>query len=443
MNKETILVIDDEDQLRQLLSRIIRLEGYTVLEAPSIKQAWQIMEKTVPDIILCDVKLPDGNGVEFVPQLKKKYAGTEIILLTAYGNIPDGIQAMKTGALDYIVKGNDNDKIIPLLQKAAEKIQLQKKITQLQAKVGKQYDFDSIIGQSNLIQKAKSLAVKVAPTDTTVLLLGETGTGKEVFAQAIHNASKRKDNSFVAINCSAFPQDLLESELFGHKAGSFTGATKEKKGLLEEAQGGTVFLDEIAEMPLDLQSKLLRVLETHEFYKVGDSQPTKVDIRIIAATNKQLEEEVKKNNFRNDLLYRINIFTIDLPPLRDRKEDIGALASFYLNQFAAKTGKKINPLSKDFIKRLESYYWKGNIRELKNSIERAVILTDTNELNEENISKEETGSYTGSFELAAVEKFHIKKILQHCNGNKTEAARLLGIGLTTLYRKIEEYGLGG
>ena len=441
MNKETILVIDDEDQLRQLLSRIIRLEGFTVLEAPTLKQAWTIIEKSEPDIILCDVKLPDGNGVDFVPELKKKHASIEIILLTAYGNIPDGIQAMKNGAMDYIVKGNDNDKIIPLLQRAAEKIQLRKKISQLQAKVGKQYDFDSIIGQSNLIQKAKSLAAKVAPTDTTVLLLGETGTGKEVFAQAIHNASKRNTHPFVAINCSAFPHELLESELFGHKAGSFTGATKDKKGLLEEAQGGTVFLDEIGDMPMDLQTKLLRVLETREFYKVGDSQPTKVDVRIITATNRNLEEEVKKNNFRNDLFYRINIFTIDLPPLRERKEDIAALATFYTKQFAEKTGKKINSLSSALLKKLEKQYWKGNIRELKNSIERAVILTDTNELKEDDISNEESTGSVESFELAAVEKFHIQKILKHTGGNKTESARLLGIGLTTLYRKIEEYGL--
>jgi len=441
MNKETILVIDDEDQLRQLLSRIIRLEGFTVLEAPTLKQAWTIIEKSEPDIILCDVKLPDGNGVDFVPELKKKHAAIEIILLTAYGNIPDGIQAMKNGAMDYIVKGNDNDKIIPLLQRAAEKIQLRKKITQLQAKVGKQYDFDSIIGQSTLIQKAKSLAAKVAPTDTTVLLLGETGTGKEVFAQAIHNASKRNTHPFVAINCSAFPHELLESELFGHKAGSFTGATKEKKGLLEEAQGGTVFLDEIGDMPMDLQTKLLRVLETREFYKVGDSQPTKVDVRIITATNRNLEEEVKKNNFRNDLFYRINIFTIDLPPLRERKEDIAALATFYTKQFAEKTGKKINSLSPALLKKLEKQYWKGNIRELKNSIERAVILTDTNELKEDDISNEVSTGSVESFELASVEKFHIQKILKHTGGNKTETSRLLGIGLTTLYRKIEEYGL--
>lgn len=441
MNKETILVIDDEDQLRQLLSRIIRLEGFTVLEAPTLKQAWTIIGKSEPDIILCDVKLPDGNGVDFVPELKKKHTAIEIILLTAYGNIPDGIQAMKNGAIDYIVKGNDNDKIIPLLQRAAEKIQLRKKISQLQAKVGKQYDFDSIIGQSTLIQKAKSLAAKVAPTDTTVLLLGETGTGKEVFAQAIHNASKRNTHPFVAINCSAFPHELLESELFGHKAGSFTGATKEKKGLLEEAQSGTVFLDEIGDMPMDLQTKLLRVLETREFYKVGDSQPTKVDVRIITATNKNLEEEVKKNTFRNDLFYRINIFTIDLPPLRERKEDIAALAAFYKKQFAEKTGKKINNLSPAFLKKLEKQYWKGNIRELKNSIERAVILTDTNELTEDDINNEESTGSVESFELAAVEKFHIQKILKHTGGNKTESARLLGIGLTTLYRKIEEYGL--
>ena len=323
------------------MARLLKLEGYTVIEAGSLKAAWKAIDADEPDIILCDVKLPDGNGVDFIKEVKQKHPLTEIILLTAYGNIPDGIQAMKNGAFDYITKGDDNNKIIPLLSKALEKVQLQKRVQELENLVGKKYSFDSIIGQSASIRATIQLAQKVAPTDASVLLLGETGTGKEVFAQAIHNASPRAGKSFVALNCSAFTKDLLESELFGHKAGAFTGAVKDKKGLMEEASGGTLFLDEIGEMPADLQSKLLRVLETGEFIKVGDTKTIKVNVRIIAATNKNLQEEVKQGHFREDLFYRLNVFTIELPPLRERKEDIVLLAEYYTKFFANKTNRKI------------------------------------------------------------------------------------------------------
>lgn len=257
-----ILIIDDEEKLRSLLSRIISLEGFTVLQAGNIRAGIKILEKERPDIILCDVKLPDGNGVDLVAELKPRFPEVEIILLTAYGNIGDGVRSMKNGAFDYLTKGDNNDKIIPLLGRAIEKITLQRRVSQLEQQVGKRYSFDSILGQSRQIQEAISLARKVAPTGASVLLLGETGTGKEVFAQAIHHNSKRAGHPFMALNCSAFGQELLESELFGHKAGAFTGALKDKKGLIEEASGGTLFLDEIGEMHFDLQAKLLRVLET-------------------------------------------------------------------------------------------------------------------------------------------------------------------------------------
>src|SRR5215831_12855245 len=288
MDKEKILIIDDEDQLRSLLKRIITLEGFTVAEASSLHVAEKFLERDHADVILCDVKLPDGSGVNFVKEIKAKFPFTEIILLTAYATVHDGVQAMKNGAFDYIMKGDDNDKVIPLLHKAIEKVQLQKRIKQLEQQIGMQYGFENILGTSPSIKSAIALAKKVAPTDTTVLLLGETGTGKEIFAQAIHNESKRSGKAFLALNCSAFTKELLESEIFGHKAGAFTGATKDKKGLIEEANSGTLFLDEIGEMHIDLQSKLLRVLETNEFIKVGDTKPTRVDVRIIAATNRDL-----------------------------------------------------------------------------------------------------------------------------------------------------------
>jgi len=443
MSKQ-VLIIDDEEKLRSLLQRIVSLEGFEVLTADTLHAAEKLLDKQPVNVVLCDVKLPDGNGVDFVATLKKKHPLTEIILLTAYGNIPDGIQAMKNGAFDYLVKGDDNDKLIPLLYRALEKSDLQLRVQQLEAQVGKKYSFDSIIGHSPVIEEAKRLAGKVAPTDATVLLLGETGVGKEVFAQAIHSASNRSSKPFVALNCSAFSATLLESELFGHKAGSFTGATKDKKGLMEEADKGTIFLDEIGEMQPDLQAKLLRVLETGEFIKVGDTKPVKVNVRIIAATNRALTEEIKAGHFREDLYYRLNVFAIALPALRERKEDIVLLAKYYMKSFAEKTNTKVNSMSKAFIDRLQQHAWKGNIRELKNVMERAVILADGNELDIYNLPfdmQDDLTPDTEQLDLASVEKQHIRKVLQHTKGNKTEAARLMNIGLTTLYRKLEEYGL--
>lgn len=440
----TVLIIDDEEKLRTLLARLLKLEGYTVVEAGTLKAANKIIEIEEPDVILCDVKLPDGNGVNFITEIKKKHTRLEIILLTAYGNISDGIQAMKNGAFDYITKGDDNNKVIPLLSKAMEKVQLQRRVEQLENLVGKKYNFESIIGTSKSVKDAIELAKKVAPTDTTVLLLGETGTGKEVFAQAIHNASARSTKAFIALNCGAFIKELLESELFGHKAGAFTGAVKDKKGLIEEANGGTLFLDEIGEMPIDLQSKLLRVLETGEFIKVGDTKPVKVNVRIIAATNKILQREVNDGRFREDLYYRLNVFTIELPSLRERKEDISLLADYYTKFFAAKSNRKIKCITKDALEVLETHLWKGNIRELKNIIERAVILEPTDHLTTGSLPYEiqiQKDAVTNTFDLSVMEKQHIQKVLSFAKGNKTEAARLLNIGLTTLYRKLEEYNI--
>jgi len=441
-----ILLIDDEEKLRLLLKRIISLEGFTIFEAANLKAANKILEKENINVVLCDVKLPDGNGVDFTQQAKAKFPLVEIILLTAYGNIADGVQAIKNGAFDYIIKGDDNDKIIPLLNRAMEKLQLQKRIAVLEKQVSRRYGFENILGESPLIKEAIGLAKKVAPSDATVLLLGETGTGKEVFAQSIHTASKRNGKSFLALNCSAFSKELLESEIFGHKAGAFTGANKDKKGLIEEADDGTFFLDEIGEMHIELQSKLLRVLETNEFIKVGDTKSTKVDVRIIAATNRDLQHEVNEGKFREDLFYRLNVFTIQLPSLRERKKDIPLLADHFMKMFAQKINHPIESMSKEFLEHLQQHEWKGNIRELKNVIERAVILADDIQLTLSNLPIElQTTNYRpqtlSAFDLASVEKLHIQRVLNHTKGNKTEAAKLLNIGLTTLYRKIEEYGI--
>jgi len=439
-----ILIIDDEEKIRTLLTKIISLEGFDVVQAADFKSAFKKLEHSEIDVVICDVKLPDGNGVEFSQKIKVKYPLVEIILLTAYGNISDGVQAIKNGAFDYITKGDDNNRIIPLLYRAVEKVELAKRVQTLQKQLGIKHSFESIIGKSKIIQNAIDLAKKVAVTDTTVLLTGETGTGKEVFAQAIHQASNRCSKNFVAINCSAFSKDLLENEMFGHKVGAFTGATKDQIGFFEEANNGTIFLDEIGEMALDLQVKLLRVIETGEFIKVGDVKPTKVNVRIIAATNRDLKEEIANGNFRQDLFYRLSVFQIQLPSLRERIIDIELLANHFISYFTAKTNKKINSVSLDFFESLKHHSWNGNIRELKNIIERSVILSNNeeitvNELPFEILNHHNSTKQLSAFDLASAEKLHILKVLNYTNGNKAETSRLLNIALTTLYRKLEEF----
>lgn len=442
-----ILIIDDEEKLRGLLARIIKAENFDVLEAGDLKSGLKKVEQNAIDVVLCDVKLPDGSGVDFVPQLKKADPLVEVILLTAYGNIADGVQAMKNGAFDYIVKGDDNDKIIPLLYKALEKVELQKKVQQLEQRIGAQFSFESIIGKSKALEQVIDLAKKVAQTDSTVLLTGETGTGKEVFAQAIHENSKRVGKSFVALNCSTFGKEILESELFGHKQGAFTGALKDKKGFIEEANGGTLFLDEIGEMPLELQAKLLRVLETNEYIPLGDTTPRKSNFRLIAATNRDLKQESEAHHFRSDLYFRLNIFEIHLPPLRERVKDIAVLTAFFVAHFAEKTNKKKLLIGGDFIQKLEEYQWPGNIRELKNVIERSVILVNGDTLTQDVLpyeiqhQQEHSNKSTSALAMQTIEKGHIQKVLAYTKGNKAEAARLLEIGIATLYRKLDEYNI--
>ena len=442
-----ILIIDDEEKIRTLLGRIIELEGFVVLQASDCKSALKKTGQEEIDVVLCDVKLPDGNGVELTKKIKEQYPLCEIILLTAYGNITDGVQAIKNGAFDYITKGDDNNKIIPLLYRAVEKAALAKRVQQLENQLTNKYSFDSIIGRSKSILAAVDMAKKVAATDATVLITGETGTGKEVFAQAIHQAGKRRIKNFVAINCAAVSKDLLESEMFGHKAGAFTGALKDTKGFMEEANDGTVFLDEIGEMSLDLQAKLLRVLETGELMKVGESKALKVNVRVIAATNRDLQKEIEAGHFRQDLFYRIAVFQIALPALRERVADIEELANHFAKIAANKTNKKVKLLSKEVTEILKQHHWNGNIRELKNMMERAVILMSGEELVIENLPFELQQNVTGkkllsAFDLASAEKIHIQKVLNYTNGNKTETARLLNIALTTLYRKLEDYKIG-
>lgn len=442
-----ILIIDDEVQIRTLLTRMMELEGYDVCQAGDCRAALKQLELQNPDVVLCDVFLPDGNGVDLVLAIKKAAPNVEVILLTAHGNIPDGVQVIKNGAFDYITKGDDNNKIIPLISRAVEKARMNVRLEKLEKKVGQTYSFDSILGESKVLKDAVSLAQKVSGTDVPVLLTGETGTGKEVFAQAIHYSSKRARQNFVAVNCSSFSKELLESEMFGHKAGSFTGALKDKKGLFEEANNGTIFLDEIGEMAFELQAKLLRILETGEYIKIGDTKPTRVNVRIIAATNRNLSQEIVAGRFREDLFYRLSVFQIHLPPLRERAGDIRLLAKAFIKSFAEQLARPVVEIAPAFLEALDSQPWKGNIRELRNVIERSMIVCESGYLDIADLPfdiqnahyEHSNDSSPGSFELSAMERRHIARVLEYTKGNKTEAARLLKIGLTTLYRKIEEY----
>ena len=444
MNK--ILLIDDEPTIRMLLSRILELEGYEVLKAKDRATALYILNKQEVQVVLCDVFLPDGNGVDMVQELQPLAPNAKIILLTAHGNIPDGVQAIKNGAFDYIVKGDDNRKIIPIVSRAMDAIAAEQKQQSKKKDVrANTVTFGNIVGKSPALAHVISQASKVAATDVAVLINGETGTGKELFAQAIHNASHRSAGAFLALNCSAFSRELLESELFGYKEGAFTGAVKDKRGLLEEANHGTVFLDEIGEMALELQSKLLRVLETGEFVKVGDTKTTRVDVRIISATNRNLKEEIANGRFREDLYFRLSVFRIELPPLRQRREDILPLAQHFAERFSKQIGCPVPALSPDAKSLFLSYPWPGNVREMMNTMEHALIVCDSEVTREDlpidMLSDESSTQADDSLDLKSVERNHIIKVLHHTHGNKTETARLLKIGLTTLYRKIEEYGI--
>ncbi len=457
----SLLLIDDEPRLRQLTARVLELEGYTVAQAPDAARglAWLADHGAGTDVILSDVKLPDGHGVALLPRYRTAAPGAEIVLLTAYGTVPDSVAAMKAGAFDYLTKGESDDQLLVVVSRAVEKAQLRRRVAELEARAGAQLGggFEALIGAAPALLQAKTLAERVAPTGSTVLLTGETGAGKEVFAQAIHQGSGRRGRAFVAVNCSAFPRDLLESELFGYRKGAFTGALADKKGLFDEAHGGTLFLDEVGELAPEAQAKLLRVLETQTFTRLGDTKPTQVDVRLVAATNRDLKAEADGGRFRADLYYRLSVFSITVPPLRARAADVPALARHFLGVFAAKLKKRLPDLTDDCLARLARYPWPGNVRELKNVLERAAILAPDNQpLMPDDLPPEFQADPAAPAAhllqpvgqdpaldrtLRAVEARHILGVLRACHGNKTEAARQLGIGLTTLYRKVQELGV--
>lgn len=464
------MIVEDEENLRGLLSKILSLEGHQIYEAGDVASGKEILRQERIMLVLTDVMLPDSNGIEFTKYVRNEYPLAEVIVLTAFGNVKDGVRAMKLGAFDYLTKGDGDDRLPIVVRKAMEKALLNHQVHEMEFRLDAKSSFGKIIGKSRAVHQTIELAKKVAVTDTTVLLLGETGTGKELLSEAIHLASRRRKGPFIPINCAAIPKDLQESELFGHKKGAFTGAVADKKGYFEVADRGTILLDELGEMSPELQAKLLRVLETKTFNRVGDTQQIPVDIRVIAATNRNLATE-DNESFRRDLYYRLSAFTIDLPPLRDRKDDIDLLVMHLIKENVERTHKEIERIDPDFIAQLKKYDWPGNVRELKNVVERAVILADRNELTVDNLPKEILNgravpelqeavvtevTYStaqavsspaadvplankGTVDLKSVEQSHILRVLGMVNGNKSEAAKRLDIGLATLYRKLKEY----
>lgn len=440
--KKEVLVIDDEERFRDLLARVLSLEGFTVFQAKNVSEGFKILESEKVSVVVTDVRLPDGNGLQVLERIKKENPLIEVIVITAFGTIQDGVNAIKQGAFDYITKGDEDDHIHVVVERAVEKAQMQSKLQHLEQRIESQYSFENIIGSSKAIQEAKNMALKAAPSDISILLQGETGTGKELFAQAVHQSSNRKNGPFVALNCSAFPKDLLESELFGYKKGAFTGANQSKKGLLEAADTGSLFLDEIGEMDIKLQAKLLRFLENKTFTKLGSTKQQSVDIRVIAATNKDLKEKTSRGEFRDDLYYRLAGFTIDIPPLRERKDDIPILANFFLKRL----NYQAQDIEEEALNHMLEYPWKGNIRELKNVIERAAILAEkdsiTVDLLPNELQRTDNKMEISPFDsLEKVEEAHLKRVLEKVGRNKTKAAEILGIGTSTLYRKIEKYDL--
>jgi len=454
--KSTILIIEDKESMARMLEQTIEAEGYRTLVARDGDQGIQFINDERVDLVLTDLKLPKKDGIEVLRAVKEKNHLIPVILMTAYGTIETAVSAMKEGAYEFLTKPFDTNHLLVLIKRALEGQRIMAENILLKEAFAEKLGFPRIIGKSPSMEEVSKNIQKVAPTKTTVLLLGESGTGKELFARAIHHLSPRRNNPFVAINCAAIPAELLESELFGHEKGAFTGADYKRIGRFELADNGTIFLDEIGELDLSLQAKLLRVLQGEAIERVGGTRPIPIDVRVIAASNKDLEKAVLEKRFREDLYYRVNVFPIRIPPLRERKEDIPLLVNHFIKYYCSEMKKAPKEIAMEAIEILKNRQWKGNVRELENCIERAVILCDGKTILPEHIGIAPLNTIESSFQDLPIEggleevshkvqriaeSRLIKRVLEQVGGNKTKAAEILKVSYKTLLTKIKDYGI--
>jgi len=439
-----ILIADDEEQIRESLSFVLKEEGYNCKTVNDGSNAVKALQEDNYDILITDIKMPGMNGVEVLEKSREISPETIVVLITAYGSVETAIQALRKGAADYLLKPLDFDEVLVRLKNLIRNKELVRVNKILRKQIDTNYNFENIIGKSPVMKKIFEIVKQVSEASTNILITGATGTGKELIARAIHNNSSRKDKPFVPVNCGAIPENLYESEFFGYKKGAFTGADTNYEGLFKSADSGTIFLDEIAELPGHMQVKLLRVLQEKEIRPLGSSSTIKIDVRILASTNKNLEEEVKNGSFREDLFYRINVVELKLPSLAERKEDIPLLVDHFINKYNSELNKSIKGVDNEVMKLLMSYDWKGNLRELENMIERAVLLCQESIITPKylpsHIVESENEFYPDNLSeaLDAFEQNHINEILKRTEGNKTEAAKLLGVDPSTLYRKMNK-----
>jgi DNA-binding NtrC family response regulator len=446
--KAKLLIVDDEKNIREGLEKALSLDGYDVLLASDGQEAMEKLEDGEIDLVITDLKMPILSGEEFLKNALERYPNLPIIILTAFGTIENAVEAMRNGAYDFITKPLNIDKLSLIVKRALENSLLKRQNRELLSQLRKKYSFENIIGKSAVMKKVFETIELVAPSRANVLVTGESGTGKEMIADAIHHNSPRRDKPYVKVHCAALPETLLESELFGHEKGAFTGAIARKRGRFELANLGTIFLDEIGEISLQTQVKLLRVIQEREFERVGGEERIKVDVRIVSASNKNLKEEIDKGNFREDLFYRLNVVSIHVPPLRDRPDDIPLMVHKFIEEFSKDNNKEIEGITNGALQALMSYKWPGNVRELRNVIESIVVLTKSKVITEGDLpsyvlSKDEKLSLKlpAGMSLADVEKHLILFTLENTGGNKTKASEILKIGRKTLHRKLAEYGI--
>ena len=448
LEMKRVLVIDDEASMRHMLRLVLEREGYQVDEADGGEAGLQLLQQEKPDVVLCDIRMPGMDGHRFLRQAMKLDPATTVIMMSAYGAIETALDCMKSGAYDYVSKPFKPDEVVLTLKKAEERLKLQRENRELRAQVARGGPARKLVGSSPALRQVIELADQVAPSSSAVLVTGETGTGKELVARRIHDHSRRDQGTFVAINCSAISATLIESELFGHARGAFTGADRESPGLFAAANGGTLFLDEIAELPLDLQPKLLRVLQEGEVRRVGDVHSRKVDVRILAATARDLREEIAAGTFREDLFYRLSVVEIHLPPLRQRPEDIPLLARHFLQVLATREGRPVPEIDQELLALLQEHEWPGNVRELQNFIERTLIFCRGDRISLEcapwevrRRNRDSQADFSLKQATERLEREYIRKTLAATGGNRTQAARLLEISLRGLIYKMKEYGI--